>query len=76
MADLTERRRPREEPHLRTIQEQTLDALLRIEELLSNPLFVIKTDAPATHVAAADEIRYNTEPGGVTKVSPKRFGRK
>lgn len=53
MTDLIERRRLREEPHLRSIQEQTLDTLLRIEELLSKPIYVINTlDTPAEDTKA------------------------
>ncbi len=52
--EIKERRRHIEEPHVRSIQLQTLDALLRIEELLSNPLVVIKAvDTPTAALSTA-----------------------
>lgn len=81
MSDLTNRRRTREEPHVRSIQEQTLDALLRIEEqverlrvdylrLVEKP--VITADHTVT-VPKGSAVE-TTKPGGVSKVFGK--GRK
>jgi len=63
MIAMNERRRVIEEPHVRSIQLQTLDALLRIEELLQ--------PRSAPYIAAADEV-LDTKPGGVTKTKVRR----
>lgn len=70
------RQRHHIEGHLRTVEQQILDALLRIEELLTTAKFATHMELaretqkePAVQAVDAEVI--NTKPGGVTKVRRK-----
>lgn len=58
MTDITERRRPHEEPHVRSLDQQILDTLLRIEELLRRDT---DADRPVPEGDIGDRI-YNIDP--------------
>jgi hypothetical protein len=69
MTDLKNRERIQVEAHLRSLDQQILDALLRIEEILDRAF-----PDPRVQAVAAPADGVNTKPGGMTIMGRK--GRK